>query len=143
GGMGEVWLASAEGPHGFRKKVVLKVVRQDLAERRELVNMLIREAGIAARPNHPNIVQVFDLDCVDGTYFFAMEHVPGYTMADIVRRGPRPPGAPAPGLLLAVVSAWRGRPPFPPELPGAHRRPPGPLPHHASPGPILAHAPPH
>jgi serine/threonine protein kinase len=105
GGMGEVWLASAEGPHGFRKKVVLKTVRPDLAERRDLVDMLIREAAIAARLNHPNIVQVFDLDCVDGTYFFAMEHVPGYTMADIVKRVHKRGGALPPWFLLGVISA--------------------------------------
>jgi serine/threonine protein kinase len=105
GGMGEVWLASAEGPHGFRKKVVLKTVRPDLAERRDLVDMLIREAAIAARLNHPNIVQVFDLDCVDGTYFFAMEHVPGYTMADIVKRVHKRGGSLPPWFLLGVISA--------------------------------------
>src|SRR5262249_17439259 len=105
GGMGEVWLASAEGPHGFRKKVVLKTVRPELGERRDLVDMLIREAGIAARLTHPNIVQVFDLDCVDGTYFFAMEHVPGHTMADIVRRVQRRQGALPPWFLLAVISS--------------------------------------
>ncbi len=105
GGMGEVWLASAEGPHGFRKRVVLKIVRQDLAERRDLVDMLIREAAIAARLNHPNLVQVFDLDQVDGTYFFAMEHVAGYTMAEIVRRAQARSASLPPWFLLAVIAS--------------------------------------
>ena len=66
GGMGEVWRASVDGPGGFRKEVVLKTVRADLAARSDLVEMLIREAALAARLSHPNIVPVFDLDCVDG-----------------------------------------------------------------------------
>ena len=105
GGMGEVWLASAEGPHGFRKQVVLKIVRPDLAERRDLVDMLIREAAIAAKLNHPNLVQVFDLDEVDGTYFFAMEHVPGATLAHIVKSAQARGVAIEPWFVLAVIAA--------------------------------------
>jgi eukaryotic-like serine/threonine-protein kinase len=89
GGMGEVWLASVEGPGGFCKQVVLKTVRADLAARREMVDLLIREAALAARLSHPNIVQVFDLDEVDGTFFFAMEYVPGRTLATILRQALR------------------------------------------------------
>jgi serine/threonine protein kinase len=85
GGMGEVWLATVEGPGGFRKQVVLKTVRPDLAEREDLVDSLIREAALAARLSHPNLVQVFDLDCVADTYFFAMEYVPGRTLAGVLR----------------------------------------------------------
>jgi serine/threonine-protein kinase len=105
GGMGEVWLASAEGPHGFRKKVVLKVVRADLAERHDLVAMLIREAAIAAKLNHPNLVQVFDLDEVDGTYFFAMEHVAGATLAELVRAAQTRELTLEPWFVLAVIAA--------------------------------------
>src|SRR5262249_49179233 len=85
GGMGEVWLATVEGPGGFRKQVVLKTVRPDLAEREDLVDSLIREAALAARLSHPNLVQVFDLDCVSDTYSFAMEYVPGRTLASVLR----------------------------------------------------------
>ncbi|MBP8809170.1 MAG: hypothetical protein KBG48_21580 [Kofleriaceae bacterium] len=67
GGMGEVWRASVEGPGGFTKPVVLKLVRADLAARPELIEMLIREAALAARLSHPNLVPVFDLDCVNRT----------------------------------------------------------------------------
>jgi serine/threonine protein kinase len=123
--MGEVWLASAEGPHGFRKKVVLKIVRQDLAERRDLVDMLIREAAIAARLNHPNIVTVFDLDQVDGTYFFAMEHVPGHTMADVVRRVQKRGGALAPWFLLGVIASCCDGLQYAHDLADEHGRPLG------------------
>src|SRR5262245_19139494 len=85
GGMGEVWLTTVDGPGGFRKQVVVKTVRPDLAERSDLVEMLIREAALAARLSHPNLVQVFDLDCVTGTYFFAMEYVPGRSLTHVLR----------------------------------------------------------
>ncbi len=104
GGMGEVWLASAEGPGGFRKQLVLKTVRPDLAERADLVEMLIREAALAARLSHPNIVQVFDLDRVDGTYFIAMEYVPGYTLTSALRRA-HAQGAVLPAWMIATVAA--------------------------------------
>jgi len=115
GGMGEVWLATVDGPGGFRKQVVLKTVRPDLAERGDLVDMLIREAALAARLSHPNLVQVFDLDCVTGTYFFAMEYVPGRPLTQVLRHaalaaGPRLASGsgrmPAVTALSGTVAPW-------------------------------------
>ncbi|HVK75912.1 MAG TPA: serine/threonine-protein kinase [Kofleriaceae bacterium] len=105
GGMGEVWLASVEGPGGFCKQVVLKTVRADLSARRDLVDMLIREAALAARLSHPNLVQVFDLDQVDGTYFFAMEYVPGRTLAAILRQAIRGGTALPPWFMASLVAS--------------------------------------
>jgi len=104
GGMGEVWRASVDGPGGFKKQVVLKTVRGDLAARGDLVEMLIREAALAARLSHPNIVPVFDLDCVDGVYFFAMEYVPGHTLAAVLRQAQRRHRA-VPSWVVAAVGA--------------------------------------
>ncbi|MEZ4399328.1 MAG: protein kinase [Kofleriaceae bacterium] len=86
GGMGEVWRATVEGPGGFAKPVVLKMVRADLAARPALIEMLIKEAALAARLSHPNLVPVFDLDHADGTYFYAMEHVVGHSLSTIMAR---------------------------------------------------------
>lgn len=105
GGMGEVWRASVEGPGGFRKQVVLKTVRADLAARSSLVDMLIREAALAARLSHPNIVTVFDLDCVDGVYFFAMEYVPGRTLAELLRQALARGNTLPPWFVASVVAS--------------------------------------
>jgi eukaryotic-like serine/threonine-protein kinase len=105
GGMGEVWRASVDGPGGFRKQVVLKTVRADLAARRSLVDMLIREAALAARLSHPNIVTVFDLDCVDGVYFFAMEYVPGHTLAELLRQAEERGSALPPWFVASVLAS--------------------------------------
>src|SRR6266545_2449507 len=86
GGMGEVWLATARGPGGFQKRVVIKTVLPDLMEKPAYVQMLVREASLAARLDHPNIVHVFDLGCVGGMYYIAMEYLSGRTLAQMLRR---------------------------------------------------------
>src|SRR5512143_1200959 len=85
GGMAEVWLAVSKGAGGFQKKVVLKTILPYLAENPEFVRMFINEALLAARLNHHNIVQIFDLGHVESRYFIAMEYVPGRTLRQISR----------------------------------------------------------
>ena len=41
------------------------------------VNMFIDEATLAAKLNHANIVQIFDFDRIDDTYYIAMEYIEG------------------------------------------------------------------
>jgi serine/threonine-protein kinase len=48
--------------------------------------MLLHEARIAATLTHANIVQIFDVGHVDGTYYIAMEHVHGEDLRGIVRQ---------------------------------------------------------
>ncbi len=84
--MGEVWLASAHGPGGFQKRVVIKTVLPDLVAKPGYVEMLVREASLAAQLDHQNIVQVFDLGCIGGLYYIAMEYLSGRTLAQILRR---------------------------------------------------------
>ena len=86
GGMGEVWLATARGPGGFQKRVVIKTVLQDLVEKTGYVQMLVKEASLAARLDHPNIVHVFDLGCVGDLYYIAMEYLSGRSLAQMLRR---------------------------------------------------------
>lgn len=80
GGMGEVFLARHEGPVGFSKTVVIKRARAELARDPRFVRMFLHEARIAAELNHPNVVQVFELGEADGSYFIAMEYVPGHSL---------------------------------------------------------------
>jgi len=66
--------------------LVIKRVLPELARDGELVRMLLDEARIAATLQHSNIVQVFDVDMDDGNVFFAMEHLHGQDVAELVRR---------------------------------------------------------
>jgi hypothetical protein len=65
--------------------VVIKTMRPELAVSEDLVRMFINEARIAARLNHPGIMQVFDFGQLDSRYFIAMEFVPGRTLRQLAR----------------------------------------------------------
>ncbi|MEK7705934.1 MAG: serine/threonine-protein kinase [Myxococcota bacterium] len=85
GGMAEVHLASYAGPEGFEKHVAIKRLLPELVEEEGFVEMFLDEARLAARFNHPNIVQIFDLGEVAGSYFVAMEYVQGASLARLLR----------------------------------------------------------
>jgi serine/threonine protein kinase len=85
GGMAELFLARATGLGGFERLLVIKRVLPALAHDTEFVRMLLDEARIAATLQHSNIVQVFDVGMDDGNVFFAMEHLHGQHVAEIVR----------------------------------------------------------
>ena len=88
GGMADVFLAVARGKAGlgFSKLVVIKRLREHLANDADFVAMLVDEARIAARLNHPNVVQMLEIDEVDGEYFLAMEYLDGQPLRRILQR---------------------------------------------------------
>lgn len=92
GGMAEVYSAHDEV---LNRDVALKVLKDKYAKNEEFVKRFRREARSAASLNHPNIVSIYDWGCSeDGTYYIAMEHVPGGTLKDwISREGALDPGA--------------------------------------------------
>ena len=91
GGMAEVHQARDEV---LGRNVALKTLRERLAEDEVFLKRFRREARSAATLNHPNVVQVYDQRrSQDGTYYIAMEHVPGGTLRErIAREGPLEPG---------------------------------------------------
>jgi eukaryotic-like serine/threonine-protein kinase len=86
GGMAEVWLARQKGIGRFEKKLVIKRILPKFAGDSEFREMFLNEARIAAQFSHPNIVQIYDMGDVDGTYYIAMEYVHGQDLGRIVRR---------------------------------------------------------
>ena len=80
GGMAEIYLCSFSGPEGFQKEVVLKRIRSFLAQDPDFVQMFIAEARVASLLNHANIVQIFDFDKHQDTYYLAMEYVRGQSL---------------------------------------------------------------
>jgi serine/threonine protein kinase len=83
GGMAEVYLGRSTGAAGFEKLVAIKRVRPHLARVPSFVEMFLDEARIAAKLNHSNIVQIFDLGEADDTYYIAMEYVPGVSLSEL------------------------------------------------------------
>ena len=86
GGMGKVFLAR---DRVLDRDVALKVLRDQYAQDEEFVGRFEREAKAAASLNYPNIVSVYDRGtAADGTYYIAMEYVPGGTLKDrILKEG--------------------------------------------------------
>tara|TARA_Y100001954_G_C15797241_1_gene598299 strand:- start:344 stop:2344 length:2001 start_codon:yes stop_codon:yes gene_type:complete len=84
GGMAEIFLAKQSGMEGFEKVVVLKCILPSLIDDEEFITMFLDEARIAARLNHPNIAQIYDLGRTDETLYIAMEHVAGRNLQQIL-----------------------------------------------------------
>ncbi len=80
GGMGALFLALDPA---IDRLVAIKVLRVDNPDVRERFQ---REARLAARLQHPNIVTVYDVGEHDGQPFIAMEYIPGETLAELIRR---------------------------------------------------------
>ena len=91
--MADVFLAVASGPAGlgFSKLVVIKRLREHLANDPEFVGMLVDEARIAARLNHPNVVQTIEIGEADGQYFLAMEYLEGQSLRRIMNKAAASP----------------------------------------------------
>ena len=81
GGMADVYCA--EDTH-LGREVALKVLHRRFAQDQEFVERFRREAASAAGLQHPNVVGVFDRGEHDGTYYIAMEHLPGRTLKDVL-----------------------------------------------------------
>jgi serine/threonine-protein kinase len=85
GGMAEIFLAKAVGEAGFEKACVIKRVLPHLASSPSFVEMFLDEAHLAAKLNHPGIVQIFDLGRQDEDYFLAMEYLAGEDLYAIAK----------------------------------------------------------
>jgi serine/threonine-protein kinase len=73
------------------RPVALKRLAENLARDEDLQRRFLREARLAARLAHPNVVRVFDVGEDDGRPFIAMEYVEGETLAELVaQRAPLP-----------------------------------------------------
>ncbi|MCC7073476.1 MAG: serine/threonine protein kinase [Deltaproteobacteria bacterium] len=86
GGMAEVFRAKQQGPSGFERVVVVKVLFPHLARSVRYRKMFQREASLAARLSHTNVVQVLELGSDDGPPYIAMEFVDGISLHKLARR---------------------------------------------------------
>ncbi len=88
GGMGAVFLASHRRLAG--KQVAIKILHTEV-EDADIVARFKREAEIAAKLNHPNIVGVIDYNITpDGTPYLVLDYLQGETLAQCIARGPLP-----------------------------------------------------
>src|SRR4051794_6886007 len=86
GGTANVYLAVARGPSGFNKLVVLKLLKVDLSAEAEFRQMFLNEARLAARLNHPNVVQTNEVFEEDGRPIIVMEYLEGVPFSKLLTR---------------------------------------------------------
>src|SRR5215211_331024 len=78
GGMAEVYL----GTHTTLKRdVAVKILRNILDDDPRPRERFEREAQAVAQLRHPNIVQVFDFDTIDGQPYIVMEYIKGPSLS--------------------------------------------------------------
>ncbi len=73
------------GAEGFARTVAIKRVRRHFGADPEFAAMLVDEARLAARIQHPNVVSVLDVVSQDGELLLVMEYVHGATLAQLIR----------------------------------------------------------
>jgi serine/threonine-protein kinase len=61
----------------FTKLVVIKKLRQEYAQDPDSVRMFLDEARIAARLNHPNVIQTLDVGQEGDDFFLTLEYLEG------------------------------------------------------------------
>src|SRR5262245_57947509 len=88
GGMGIVYLAREVH---LDRPVAIKLLPPDRAADSTLRERFLREARLAAKLSHPNIIPIHAVDDSRGFVFYVMAFVDGETLAERVRtRGPLP-----------------------------------------------------
>ncbi len=102
GGMAEIYEARLIGVEGFEKPLAIKQILPHWSEKTNFVAMLIDEAKIAVRLNHPNIVQVYELGNENSHYYIAMELVEGVDLREL-QKACRLSGTPLPLPLVLFV----------------------------------------
>jgi serine/threonine protein kinase len=78
GGMAEIYLGRHLTLHRF---VAVKVLRNQYEDDPELLERFDREARTVAMLRHPNIVQVYDFDTVEGHPYIVMEYIAGLPLS--------------------------------------------------------------
>jgi len=86
GGMGIVWLARSEGPFGFEKLAVVKELKPSLAAEPAYREMFLEEARLAARLDHPNIVQTNEVGAEGDRLFMTLELLEGSSLHDAKKK---------------------------------------------------------
>jgi serine/threonine-protein kinase len=85
GGMASVWAGRIRGKYGFEKLVAIKTILPRYAANARFRDMFLDEANIAARIDHPNVAQIFDLGEERSLLYLAMEYVDGDALSKLNR----------------------------------------------------------
>jgi serine/threonine-protein kinase len=101
--MATVHFGRLVGPASFSRPVAIKQLHPQYARDPEFVAMFLDEARIAARIQHPNVVQTLDVVEEDGLYL-VMEYISGESLARLLRRV-RDRGQTVPVRIAAAIGS--------------------------------------
>jgi len=109
GGMAVVWAGRQKGAFAFARLVAVKMMRTELAGQTQARRMFLREAEIASRIHHPNVVEVLDLGEEGTLVYQVMPLVDGESLATLLD-GARAAGTTCPPAVAVriVVDALAG-----------------------------------
>ncbi len=102
GGMADVYLAEQLS---LRRQVAFKVLKRSLGEDEAYVRRFHNEARAAASLVHANIVQIYEVGCVEGVHFIAQEYVPGQNLKQWLARHGTADAAAAVHIMRQVIAA--------------------------------------
>jgi serine/threonine-protein kinase len=106
GGQASVHLGRFTAPAGFRRAVAIKRIRADLAKDERARAMMLDEARLASRVQHPNVVQILDVVWHEGELVLVMELVQGESLGRLLRASKGV--IPVPVVVAVVAQALRG-----------------------------------
>ena len=83
GGMSTVWKAWDKENQRF---VAVKILNREYSSDGAEVRLFRTEERYLEEIHHPGIVQAYDFNHANGSWYYVMEYVDGYTFADLLRR---------------------------------------------------------
>ncbi len=102
GGMAEVYEAT---DIINKRKVAIKMIREDVMANPINLRRFQNEATIASSLSHPNIVKVYNHGTIEGRPYIANEYVKGQTMKDMLDFRSSIPVTEAVGYMIQLTSA--------------------------------------
>jgi eukaryotic-like serine/threonine-protein kinase len=107
GGMGVVLLAlRTDMMNGSSAPVAIKQLHRHLIDNHDVVSSFVDEARIASRLVHPNVVNVHDVEQIDGELIIVMDYVEGLSLRELIRK--RGETLPIPVVRRILVDSLRG-----------------------------------
>jgi serine/threonine-protein kinase len=85
GGMATVHLGRLDGAGGFSRVVAIKRLLPHLVQDSDFAEMLLKEARLAARVRHPNVVPTLDVVASKGEVLLVLEYVHGESLSALCR----------------------------------------------------------
>ncbi len=106
-GKGSMGLVFKANQTSVDRIVAVKVLLDSLAQNKEFIKRFQREAKIAAKLQHNNIVNAIDAGEVEGNHYFVMEYVEGGTIKDELDKNKVFEEKLALKIVLAVAEAMK------------------------------------